>query len=403
MALTKFREYKWLIELLEKETNEQNCMTLEEINQRYRWEKEEIYKKADDSKSGYIHSGLPERKVKLKDENGNVILDENGKPKVTYEDPVINSKTFLNWRHAIYRQFGLLIQQPVEKEKIGQIIHEFVKNKYYLANPELLDNSSTLRKTIERLANDEGRGYEEKSPLTVSPRGRKKKVEGVSERTLSMGFFSTGVNDMDYASTNPQFGYREEPEMVDIIRFLMTIGEALVIKNRGKNCVFEPQDLKCINDRWYVAGNIYEYKGDAEDTRLVIFDIDTIKICEDEDLETPLYKLVEGFDLTHLIPWDWNKHFNQENIVSLYLDVRGTIFESQPFCPTQMKVMDKGKGLIRRNIYRIYVKPDRNFILQYLATGDNVIVCNPHNEIPRTPTDITDEQIEYLRKLKRKG
>lgn len=403
MALTKFREYKWLIELLEKETNEQNCMTLKEINQRYRWEREEIYKKADDSKSGYIHYGLPERKVKLKDENGNVILDENGKPKVTYEDPVINSKTFLNWRHAIYRQFGLLIQQPVEKEKIGQIIYEFVKNKYYLANPELLDNDSTLRKTIERLANDEGRGNEEKSPLTVSPRGRKKKVEGVSERTLTMGFFSAGVTDMDYASTNPQFGYQDEPEMVDIIRFLMTIGEALVIKNRGKNCVFEPQDLKCINDRWYVAGNIYEHKGDAEDTRLVIFDIDTIKICEDEDLETPLYKLVEGFDLTHLIPWDWNKHFNQENIVSLYLDVTGNKFESQPFCPTQMKVMEKGKGLIRRNIYRIYVKPDRNFILQYLATGDNVIVYNPHNEIPRTPTDITDEQIEYLRKLKRRS
>lgn len=370
MALTNYEHYYWIINLLN--VDESSALSLQEINEIYEIKKDTFSKP-------------------LKGNPRDIYNPYQGE--VETKTVWIAHSTFYNWRIAIYKEFGLLIQP--------QFTDNGYRGRYYLTNGELLEENKNLREIIEHLIDDEQRGYEASTAVIKLPKGRKPKG-GSSGSGLGMGFISIGVNEGFGNSDGVQFGYPEEPEMVDIIRFLMSLGESLpIVKSNKTVFILEPQALKCINGHWYVAGSEYKL-GEEESSSLVIYDVERINICEG-DIEIPAYKLIEGFDLTHLIPWDWNKHFNQENIVSLYLDVRGTIFESQPFCPTQMKVMDKGKGLIRRNIYRIYVKPDRNFILQYLATGDNVIVCNPHNEIPRTPTDITDEQIEYLRKLKRKG
>ena len=382
MALTNYCVYKWLIFLLEKETNEQNCMTLEKISERYRWDKKNIYK--SDPKTGRIRTGLPDTKPEIRDEL-----------KKTWYNEYITSKTFLNWRYAIYKEFGLLIQQPIVKG--------VVQNRYYLSNPELLDDNSTLREMIEHLVNDEQRGFEAKTKLTVSPRGRKPKEKGVPDIGSAMGFVSAGGGYVDYY--DPQYGEVEEPEMVGIVRFLMTIGEALVIeyskagrpKEKPNRYVLEPQQLKCINGRWYVAGNLYEY-GNRESAKVSIYDIERIRICEDEDIVSPRYEVVEGFDICNLLTADWTDNFDPDKVVSMYLRVAGRVIEKHPFCPAQMKVEDMG---VLHTLYQVYLKPDKDFFIQYMAYGNELEVFNPHNQIERTPIDLSDDQIRYLKGLRR--
>ena len=385
MALTNYCVYKWLIFLLEKETDEQNGMTLEQISEHYRWDWDDIYK--TDPKTGRVRTGLPEKKVKLKDAQGVEYTE--------YLPPEITSKTFLNWRYAIYKEFGLLIQQPIVKG--------VVQNRYYLSNPELLDKYKKLRDIIEHLVEDEQRGFEAKSKLTVSPRGRKPKEAGVSDIGGAMGFVFAGGGYVDYYY--PQYGKVEEPEMVGIVRFLMTIGEALVIeyskagrpKEKPNRYVLEPQQLKCINGRWYVAGNLYEY-GNRESARVSIYDVERIRICEDEDIVSPRYEVVEGFDICNLVPVDWADNFDPDKVVSMYLRVAGSVIETHPFCQAQMKVEDMG---VLHTLYQVYLKPDKDLFIQYMAYGDELVVFNPHNRIERTPLDITDDQIRYLKGLRK--
>ena len=209
MALTNYCIYKWLIFLLEKETDEQHGMTLKDISQRYLWDKDKIF--GYNPRTYSIRLGLPERKVER--------IDAEGRKHTEYLPPEITNKTFLNWRNAIYKQFGLLIQQTIFKN--------IVQNRYYLVNPELLDENRTLRATIEDLVNEEQRGYEAKTLLTVSPRGRKPKAEGVGG---TMGFVSVGGDNIDYHSL--QYGHLEEPEMVGMIQFAMTICPDMMKKSK---------------------------------------------------------------------------------------------------------------------------------------------------------------------------
>lgn len=382
MALTNYAVYKWLIFLLEKEADEQNAMTLKEITQRYIWDKDKIY--TFDKKTGRKRTGLPERVIEL--------VDAEGIKHKEYLPPKIEAKTFNYWRYAIYKQFGLLIQQPIVKN--------VVKNKYYLANPELLEDNLSLRAIIEHLVDDEKRGFEAQTKLTVSQRGRKKKVEGVSSPSDSMGFISVG-NGYEYPDW--QFGYNEEPEMVDYIRFYMNLGESLIIKNGTKNMVLESQELKQINGRWYVIGNQYEYGDeDKESSQLVVYDVELLNLSDDEDVVSPLYKVVKEFNSTHLMPWDWNEHFSPDKVVSLYIKVNGLIFENHPFCDTQMNLGNYSQNTLPQYIYKIYVKPNKDFLLPYLAHDDiRMRVCAAPDDKVKSDTDITEEQINYLRSIKR--
>lgn len=391
MALTNYCIYKWLIFLLDEEADEQHGMTLEEINRRYLWDKESIFKYVPTTDR--VRTGLPMRKVEL--------IDADGVKHTEYLDPKITPKTFLRWRHSIYGQFGLLIQQPIFKN--------VVQNRYYLANPELLDENKTLRETIEHLVEEEERGFEAKTLLTVSPRGRKKKADGVSSVGNSMGFVSVGGSDIDYVDT--QLGYQDEPEMVGVIQFVMTIGEALVIKygktkrpderksdDKEKIYVLEPQQLKCINGRWYVAGNLYEY-GNTDTARIVIYDVERIRLCEDDNIATPMYEVADDFDIFNLIPDNWTEYFDPDKVVSMYLKTIGQIFDDQPFCQAQMK-LDEVSGIIY-TIYKVYVKPDKDFLIQYLAYGDEMRVVDMSKKIETSDTDITRKQIKYLNDLRK--
>lgn len=378
MALTNYCIYKWLIFLLEKETDEQHGMTLKDISQRYLWDKDKIF--GYNPRTYRIRLGLPERTVER--------IDAEGRKHTEYLPPEITNKTFLNWRNAIYKQFGLLIQQTIFKN--------IVQNRYYLVNPELLDENRTLRATIEDLVNEEQRGYEAKTLLTVSPRGRKPKAEGVGG---TMGFVSVGGDNIDYHS--PQYGHLEEPEMVGMIQFAMTIGEALVISKRDDRFVFEPQQLKCINGRWYVAGDQYEY-GNRETYKVVVYDVDKIRLCKDVDIITPAYTVKDGFDIYNLMPEDWSDHFNPNKVASLYLNVAANIFEDIPFCQAQEK-LNVNVGVLHNNTYKVYLLPDKDFYIQYMSYGGEVMVVGCPANIHPSNTDITADQIKYLKDLRKRG
>lgn len=412
MALTNYRLYRWLIYLLEKETDEQRSLSLDEITRQYRWDKDKIF--GMDAKTGRFRTGLPERRVKLYDENGNVQKDEKGKDKVVYEDPVIEPKTFLNWRYAIYKYFGLLIQQPVQREKIGQRYREFVRNSYYLANPELLDENNTLRETIDMLVEEEKRGWQAKSVLTTSPRGRKKKAEGVNEKEFT-GFMPV----QDYVEyVNATKGQQKESEMAGLVQFTMGLGEALII-DYGKSLserkraelnytkddrfVLETQMLKYINGRWYAIGNLYQY-GNRDNPRVAVYDVERIRLYDGaEDLDIPHYTVDERFDINGFIPSDWKNErdrlFDPNKVMSMYIRVRGRLFEDIPFCSAQEKIQEKGVG-IPTYVYRIFIKPDEDFFTQYMAYGEEVRVVN-YEELDKLPIEITQEQIDFLNDLRR--
>lgn len=379
MALTNYTIYKWLIYLLEKEADERHGMTLNDINQRYLWDREAIF--GQDPRTGRVRTGLPEKKV--------VLVDAERKKRIEYQDPQITSKTFLNWRHSytnnsVYLSSRLSSRMSFRTDTIWQ-----VRNYWMRTEP--------LRATIDYLVDEETRGYETKTLLTVSPRGRKAKAKGVDAGD-NMGFVSVGDNSDDYYE--PQFGYHEEPEIVDTIKFLMAIGEALVIRKNSKNMVLEAQALKCINNRWYVLGNVYEY-GDRETLKPVIYDVPDLRISEDEDVVGPLYKVVEDYDIYELIPDDWTCHFNLDKVVSLYLKTTGSFLDDTPFCSTQEK-LDLNVGILH-NLYKVYVKPNVDFYIQYMAYGDELRVVDLSDKVEATPTDISPDPIKYLKDLRKRG
>ena len=384
MALTNYRAYKWLIKLL-WEYPETYGMTHEQINQAYKMARYRIY---SDGKKGLLSPDDIEKEGLYKKDKKKKKTDENYSKTDT-----LTYKTLTNWRNAIWMAFGLIIWHPiVNGKKLSQ--------RYHLLNSDLLEETKTLWETINQLASEEARGDAYYSPATTKKFN--KAYKDFYSSSDGMGFVSVvdgGVNYPDW-----QFGYKEEPEMVDIIRFSMTIGEALVIRDGKKNVVLESQELKPINGRWYVIGNLYEYgDDDKESSRLVVYDVEDIKLSEDEDVSGPDYKVVKDFNATHLMPWDWNKHFSPDKVVSLYIKVNGLLFDIHPFCETQMNLGNYSQNTLPQYIYKIYVKPNKDFLLQYLAYDDmRVRVCEAPDDTVKSDTDISEEQIKYLRSIKRR-
>ena len=387
MALTNYRAYKWLIDLLDEYPDQRFGMSLKQINDAYERDYYDIYN--SDIQNDKKRQGITSvKKVFLKDHNEEITL--------TY-------KTLINWRNAIWKEFGIIIWHPVIKKKVNRIINgvkkeveeETTSNTYIIVNKELLDENKTLRDTLEHLAEDERRGFTNESPFKGHVKGRPKSS---TVKSVTMGFVTVGNGGEEYP--DGQFGYIEEPEMTDIIRFSMNLGESLVIRKNGKNMVLESQELKYINDRWYVIGNLHDCE-DFENSRLAILDVMNIQISEDEDVVGSKYKLVKGLEDTHLIPWDWKNHFNPDKVVSIYLKARGNYFEKHPLCDTQMKIKES-TGAMPEYIYKVYVKPDKNFILLYLAYENHqLMVCEVPEDIMKSDTDINEEQIQYLRSIRK--
>ena len=369
---------------------ETNSIAMAKTNYRlYRWAINTLY---DADKYGYPLSSLQNLYRQFRRETMRELTKKKGEDVYELKGPEeLKRTTFYNWRVQIWVQFGLIIDTPV------------YDNYYVLKNKELLDEDKTLRDMIDHLVEDEERGFQTET-LIFSKRGRKPKNAKQPVPEQMTGFISVGGN-VDYYA--PQYGAVEEPEMVDAIRFAMTFGEALVINDRKYNLrvdnikaepdryVLEPQQLKCINGRWYVIGNLYEY-GNPGSSRVSVYDVERIWLCEDEDVVNPRYTVVEGYDVytSDLFPADWTKYFNPDKVVSMYLMFMGNVM--RPFCPAQ-ELVESLSG----RLYRVYLKPDKDFFIQYMAAGRELVACNPYERIERTPIDITDVQIMYLEKLKR--
>lgn len=398
MALTNYRAYKWIIFLLDEAPDQKFGMTLEEINNCYRMQMDRVVNTSILTNSrlrkGVLSPDTIEKERKpFNEDNKKTDKDYSKKDYISY-------KTLLNWRNAIWKEFGLIIWHPE--------VNGVAKNSYILQNGELLDENKTLRETIIHLAEDEQRGYVSKSPFSATNRGRKKRIQPSTD--TSMGFVSVGNTGVDYY--NPNFGYQEidTPEMVGITQFAMAIGEALAIKyskistpnnpHKGQKFVLEPQQLKYINGRWYVVGNLYEY-GDKETSQVVIYDVKRIQLCEDEDLNVPTYTIKEDFDIYNLLPSDWTEHFDPYKVVSLYLKTTGSFLDDTPFCSTQEK-LDLNVGMLH-NLYKVYVKPNVDFYIQYMAYGDELRVVDLSDKVEATPTDISPDQIKYLKDLRKRG
>lgn len=399
MALTNYRAYKWLIETLDNARDQKYGMTLKELNQDYKMHRYKIY---GSGKRGLLSPEEIEKDYKWYKDPDNKKTDKDYSKK---DD--LSYKTLINWRNAIWKEFGLVIWHPIVKGKEQ-------KSYYVIYNPEVLDEVHTLRKTLDHLAEDEERGYDNNANLaqTGITNVIKKYQDDIR---ASMSFVSLGSLNVNYL--NPQLGnqYMEEPEMVSIIQFAMTIGEALVMnyskvmtiedKNRWNYTpeelfVLEPQQLLFINGRWYVAGNIYPYRN-PDNHRIAVYDVEKIKLYDgDKDLETPSYNLQEGFDIYNLLPSDWNEHFNPDNVISLYLRAAGFFLDKNPFCEAQEKIEDYKSALY--NLYKVFLKADEKFFVQYIAYGDELLAYNPytHCQVERTSIDISDEQLSYLRNIR---
>lgn len=395
MALTNYRAYKWLIFLLADAPDQKFGMTLDEINEAYHRDLDDIYNNSIDSRMARIREGLKHK--------------EDNKPRETNFDKdkyrYITYKTFLNWRAAIWKNFGIDIQHPV--------IKGVTKNSYIIENIDDLDVQKTLREMILFLSEDEQRAYVDKNQFKSNRAGRPKKTQ--TDSNPSMGFIAMGNNNDEYDNPNFGYQYQEEPEMVSVIRFAMSMGEALVIKYskfihnaddrdeiKERNFVLEPQELKCINGRWYVIGQLYEY-GNRDTIKTAVYDVERISVSEDEDIIGPAYEVKEGYDLFSFIsPNDWNEwtgHFNPNSVISMYLKVSGNLFEETPFCPTQIKIEDGATHYV----YHIFVKPDKDFFIQYMAYGDEVRLFHPYDKDNIPPLVITEDQYHYLNNLRKRG
>lgn len=365
MASTNFKNYMWLIDTLIG-AGEQG-LTLRQINDQYQLDiKEENLDR--------LRNGLPPVKERF-----------------TRHFEPISGKTFINWRAQIFRLFGIEINTPV------------YDNRYVVMNPEIWEKMQTLKEIVKILTEEEERGYKY-TPLPYKKRGRK------SKSTSMLTNLMCGLGEVEYDVSQFDFNNQSIPEMVDVVRFSMAIGESLIINygktrnQRGKILerhpyIFEPQQLKKINERWYVGGFIYPY-GRRDLCTKTIYDAEQIRLYDNtgEDFVAPRYELSEEFDIYSIIPKNWEQTFDATKVVAMYLRVAWNIFEKHPFCQAQEKIKGGKAGLSDK--YKIFTLPNADFLLQYFAYGDEVTVFTPRNKDVETGLEISKEQVAWLQHAK---
>ena len=306
-------------------------------------------------------------------------------------------------RMRLYFQFGLIV--------FSDSTDAAIKNKgnggyyYYLANPEILDEGGrTLRQHMEFLA-----GFENNIPETVDWESLKKKYVSA---TQSLGFLSSEDSSTYGYQITPGTTPRRilgEANLQDV-QFAMLVGEVLTIKN-GKvrsgidiNAPYslEPYQLKEIEGRWYVIGNLYPL-GHKERAEIAIYDLGRLQFADEENPDV-LYEPVKGFDINNEEtleeickrtgkPFEgW--YFNR--IGKVYtIDIRAHTEEfakhisDHPLCSAQEDFSD-GR-------FRIYSRLTTDLFFMFGAYGAelsfNVI---PKNDDP-SEAEIIKQQLNYFR------
>ena len=352
MPKTNFRDYKLLIDTLYEYRDSKWGPTVMELLQHYQDSAEEI---------------------------GAVYVQNN----VVYGRYKISRETLISWRARILELYGIFIGPDRDSRH------------YKIKNPELLYEPKTIRYIIDKLADDEAKGFPEAS-LKQTNNSNFYNLTSFISNPISSQFF------------NSKFGYEEEePDMVSIIRFCMTVGEALVIKYSKMVSLFgrdykkppfvlKPQQLKQINGRWYVAGYLYEY-GHPNMAQTAIYDVARIKLYDD-DLDIPHYNIDESFDIYKIIREEYSGILNPDKVVSICLRVYWGIFQKLPFTPAQMSLKPE-KGSIY-NEYEIFILPNEEFFIQLSAYGDEVTLLRPKSDCEQSGIGITVEQVAKLKEAK---
>ena len=273
-------------------------------------------------------------------------------------------KAIMRWRTVIYNEFGLAIKQ---KSDSGTI-----KGKgeggyyYYLHNPDLLDEQGkTLKEHIKFLADSE---KQRDSWIKVGEIDTM-----VSGNTSSMGYLSAGGQSTYGYLSKEGTSWRTilGEENLEIIQFAMQFGEILTIKygkirtgvDINAPYSFEPYQLKEIEGRWYVIGNLYPL-GHKELAELAIYDLARLMFA-DEDNPDVLFEPVKGFDINNEMILDAAEKRKLGEVRAIDITAHTEEFLAylhvHPLCSAQDKI-DKGK-------YRIYITLSRDQIVQFGAYG----------------------------------
>lgn len=272
-------------------------------------------------------------------------------------------QSIMRWRAELYNEFGLAILSGSEAGT--------VKGKgeggyyYYLANPDLLkENRKTLKELIKFLAK-----METNRDSWVTAGEIEKHYKGA---TSSLGFISAGGSSSYGYLSKEGTTYRTilGEENLEVIQFAMQFGEVLTIKY-GKvrtgvdiNAPYslEPYQLKEIEGRWYVIGNIYPV-GHKEQAELAVYDLGRLQFADEENPDV-LYEPVEGFDINEKIQVDFASKRKMGQVIALKLTTHTSelaeYFTDTPLCSAQV---DKGDSTY------IYIRFTNDLIVQLGAYG----------------------------------
>lgn len=283
------------------------------------------------------------------------------------EDTLQNKEAFrqaiMRLRAIIYNEFGLAIMQ---ESTSGPDHHGNGGYYYYLVNPELLDDAGkTLKDHIKFLAESETeRGN------WVSLKEMNARFKGSSS---SMGFISVGgPSSFGYLSKeNTSYRTILGEDNLELIQFAMQFGEVLTIKyGKMRNGVdinapysFEPYQLKGIEGRWYVIGNLYPL-GHKESAEIAIYDLARLEFADEENPDV-LYEPVMGFDVNDKILVDFAAKRKMGQVIALYLTTHtielAKYITDTPLCSAQVDEKD--------GEFKIYIRFTNDLIVQLGAYG----------------------------------
>ena len=272
-------------------------------------------------------------------------------------------QTMMRLRAIIYNEFGLAIMQ---ESTSGPDHHGNGGYYYYLVNPELLDDAGkTLKDHIRFLAESETeRGN------WVSLKEMNARFKGSSS---SLGFISAdGPSSFGYLSKEST-SYRTilGEDDLELIQFAMQFGEVLTIKyGKMRNGVdinapysFEPYQLKEIEGRWYVIGNLYPL-GHKELAEIAVYDLARLEFADEENPDV-LYEPVKGFDVNDKILVDFAAKRKMGQVLALKLSPKTSVlseyFINNPLCSAQIDGVDGS--------FRIFIRFTNDLIVQLGAYG----------------------------------
>lgn len=273
-------------------------------------------------------------------------------------------QSLMRWRAELYNEFGLAI---LSRSEAGS-----VKGKgeggyyYYLDNPDLLEEKrKTLKELIEFLADSE---TNRDSWVTAG------KIEKhYRAKTSSLGFISAGgPSSFGYLSKeNTSYRTILGEENLEIIQFAMQFGEVLTIKyGKVRTGVdinapysFEPYQLKEIEGRWYVIGNLYPL-GHKELAEIAVYDLARLEFADEENPDV-LYEPVKGFDVNDKILVDFAVKRKMGRVIALYLTTHtielAKYITDTPLCSAQVDGDD--------GAFKIYIRFTNDLIVQLGAYG----------------------------------